>query len=186
MKPTGIGIAIFAFTLGGALLGMWLRSRLPDGHLDGESKDTVKLGVGLIATMTALILGLVTASAKSSFDAMSTGVRQSAVEVLALDRLLARYGSETHEIRAAMKQALEQRIEMVWPKGSSEHAQLDPFASGTGAKIENLADRIHALNPRDDAQRSIRTRALGVAEAILQSRWLVLTGAATSVPTLFL
>src|SRR5215831_4485859 len=57
MNPTGIGIAIFTFTLGGALLGMWLRSRLPEGQLDAESKDTVRLGVGLIATMTALVLG---------------------------------------------------------------------------------------------------------------------------------
>ena len=85
----------------GALLGMWLRTALPEHHLDAESKDTVKVGIGLIATMTALVLGLVTASAKSSFDAVDTAVKQTAIEILTLDRVLARYGSETGEIRRA-------------------------------------------------------------------------------------
>ena len=74
---------------------MWLRALLPERQLNAESKDTVRLGVGLIATMTALVLGLVTASAKSSFDAVEAGIRQYAIDLLALDRILARYGSET-------------------------------------------------------------------------------------------
>ena len=77
----------------GRLLGMWLRAALPEHWLDAESRDTVKVGVGLIATMTALVLGLVTASAKNSFDAVDTTVKQTATQLLALDRVLARYGS---------------------------------------------------------------------------------------------
>ena len=68
---------------------------LPGHHLDAESKDAVKVGIGLIATMTALVLGLVTASAKSSYDAVDSAVKKTAVDVLAFDRVLARYGSET-------------------------------------------------------------------------------------------
>ena len=52
------------------LLGMGTQAMLPEHHLDEASKDTVKVGIGLVATMTALVLGLVTASAKSSFDAV--------------------------------------------------------------------------------------------------------------------
>ena len=59
------------------------------------------MSVGLVATMTALVLGLVTASAKSSFDAVDTAVKQTATQLLTLDRVLARYGSETGEIRKA-------------------------------------------------------------------------------------
>jgi len=113
MNPTKIGIITFAFAFGGVLLGMWLRSALPKHHLDAESKDTVKLGIGLIATMTALILGLVTASAKSSFDAVDNAVAATAVQLLALDRALARYGPETGEIRKQLKQALGERIDMI-------------------------------------------------------------------------
>jgi len=61
MKPTIVGMIVFVCTCGGALVGNWLRTTLPEHHLNDESRDTVKLGIGLIATMTALVLGLVTA-----------------------------------------------------------------------------------------------------------------------------
>src|SRR5215470_16090702 len=89
MNSTLIGVIVFACTLGGVLLGMWLRTILPEHHLNNESRDTVKLGAGLIATMTALVLGLVTASAKSAFDTMNTTVKSTAVDILTLDRILA-------------------------------------------------------------------------------------------------
>ena len=106
MNPTVIGFVVFACTFGAALAGMRLRRILPQHHFSDESKDTVKLGIGLIATMTALILGLVTASAKSSFDDVTAAVKHAAVDVLALDRTLARYGPETAEVRAALKHIL--------------------------------------------------------------------------------
>ena len=79
MNPTIVGLIVFTCTFGGALLGMWLRTTLPEHHCDAESRDTVKVGIGLIATMTALVLGLVTASAKSSFDTVDTAVKHTAM-----------------------------------------------------------------------------------------------------------
>jgi hypothetical protein len=186
MNPTVIGVIVFACSFGGALLGMWSRTALPAHHLDAESRDTVKVGIGLIATMTALVLGLVTASAKSSFDAVDSAVKQSAIEVLVLDRVLARYGPETGEIRKGLQHAIEARIDMIWPQGSSKPANLDPVRSGAASKAEGLADAIRGLQPRDDAQRGLQSRALDLTEALLQARWLVLAGAETSVPLPFL
>jgi hypothetical protein len=186
MNPTIVSIIVFACTFVGALLGMWLHAVLPDHHLDSESKDTVKVGIGLVATMTALVLGLVTASAKSSFDAVDTAVKQSAIQVLTLDRVLARYGSETGEIRKGLKHAIGARIDMIWPQGSSKHANLDPMAAGVGSGVEGLAEAIRGLKPRDDSQRALQSHALALAEALLQTRWLVLTGTETSVPGPFL
>ena len=99
MDATVTGTIIFLLTFGAALLGIWMRTLLPKHHLDETSKDTIKMSIGLIATMAALILGLVTASAKTSYDAVDAAVKQSAIELLALDNLLARYGSDTSEIR---------------------------------------------------------------------------------------
>jgi hypothetical protein len=104
---------VFECTFEGALLGMRLRTSLPAHHLDADSRDTVKVRIGLIATMTALILGLITASAKGSFDALDTALKQTAVEVLTLDRILARYGSKTGEIRQGLRQAFGDRIDML-------------------------------------------------------------------------
>ena len=186
MNPTKIGIITFAFAFGGVLLGMWLRSALPKHHLDAESKDTVKLGIGLIATMTALILGLVTASAKSSFDAVDNAVAATAVQLLALDRTLARYGPETGEIRKELKQALGERIDMIWPSGSTRPLALDPITSGMAPRVEALTDSIRLLKPHDDLQRALQSRAADLAEGLLQARWLVVTSAEASVPTPFL
>ena len=186
MNPTIVGIIVFACTFGGALLGMWLRTILPEHHLNAESKDTVKVGIGLIATMTALVLGLVTASAKSSFDAVDSAVKQTAIEILALDRTLARYGSETGEIRKGLQRAIGARIDMIWPQGSSKPANLDPMGSGAGVEAERLADAIRALKPRDDSQRALHSRALDITEALLKARWLVLAAIEPSVPVPFL
>jgi len=186
MNPTTVGIIVFVCTFGGALLGMWLRAVLPEHHLDPDSKDTVKIGIGLVATMTALVLGLVTASAKSSFDAVDTAVKQTAIQVLTLDRVLARYGSETDEIRKGLKHAIGARIDMIWPQGSSKHADLDPMGSGVGSGVEGLAEAIRGLKPRDDSQRALQPRALDLSETILQARWIVLASTETSVPAPFL
>jgi hypothetical protein len=186
MNPTIVGMIVFALTFGGVLLGMWLRSTLPEHHLDAESRDTVKVGIGLIATMAALVLGLVTASAKSSYDAVDSAVKKTAIDLLTLDRVLARYGSETGEIRKGLQRAIGARIDMIWPQGSSKPPNLDPMGSGAGAEVERLADAIRALKPRDDSQRALQSRALDLAEALLQARWLVLAGAETSAPVPFL
>lgn len=186
MSPTTIGVVVFAFTFGGALLGMWLRTTLPNHHLDGESRDTIKLGIGLIATMTALVLGLVTASAKSSFDAVDNAVKESATQLLALDRVLARYGAETGEIRKGLKQTVGERIDMIWPHDSSRPRSLDPMTSDLAPRVEALADAIRSLKPHDDLQRALQTRAIDLAEGLLQTRWLTLAGTEVSVPTPFL
>lgn len=183
MDASVVGMIVFMCTFAGALSGMWLRTVLPEHHFDTESKDTVKLGIGLVATMTALVLGLVTASAKNSFDDVNTAVKQSATQLLALDRALARYGAETLEIRKGLQRAVGARIDMIWPQDSSKPAELDPMhMSG----VEGLAHAIHDLKPLDDSQRALQVRALDLAESMLQTRWLVIAGTGSSVPMPFL
>ena len=184
MDPTVISIAVFACTFGGALAGIKLRTHLPHHHRSDESKDTIKVGIGLIATMTALILGLVTASAKSAFDAVDKSVKHAAADLISLDRVLARYGPETSEIREAWKRFVEQRLEMIRPRGQSRLAQVDPW-DATG-RMELLAARIRGLAPQTDDQRWLQSRARDLAEALLATRWQVFASLGTAVPVPFL
>jgi hypothetical protein len=148
MDPVVVSIIAFACTFGGVLIGMGLRANLPKGHLDSDSKDTIKMGVGLIATMTALVLGLVTASAKSSFDSVDSAVKQAAMQFLTLDRLLARYGPETSEIRNGLKNVLGVRIEQISPRGSpGSSAAFGQLRRGRNLLGRGSPTRSAAFNP---------------------------------------
>jgi hypothetical protein len=186
MNPGVVGLITFACTFGGALVGMWLRRTLPQHHLDGDSRDTVKVGIGLIATMTALVLGLVTASAKSTFDGVDAAVKETATTLRALDRVLARYGPETQEVRRELREAIGARIDAVWPRDSSRRGDLDPLRSGALRKAEGIAATIEGLRPRDAFQQALQSRARDLVETLLQARWVALADHATSVPGPFL
>ena len=82
---------------------MWLRGVLPGRHLDNQTKELVKLGVGLVGTMAALLLGLLAASAKSSCDTRRSELTQIAASTILLDRSLAHYGPVTIQIRGILK-----------------------------------------------------------------------------------
>src|SRR5262245_28701684 len=98
MTPLNTSLCVFASLFAGAFVGMFLRSRLPEKHLSSESKDAVKLGTGLIGTMAALLLGLLVASAKSSFDTERSEITGMSAKLMFLDRTLARYGSEAQPV----------------------------------------------------------------------------------------
>jgi hypothetical protein len=182
MSGSVVGIIVLACTFGGALIGLFLRKALPGHHLDSDSRDTIKVSIGLIATMTALLLGLVTASAKSSFDAMDTTVKQTAIQILTL----ARYGPETNEIRQGLKLGVGARIDMIWPHDSAKPVSVNPMPSGSAPMGERLTDAIRSLKAKDDAQRALQSRAVDTAESLLQARWMVLAAAENSIPLPFL
>jgi hypothetical protein len=184
MSPLTIGALIFAFTFGGALAGMWLRATLPQRHLDNESQRTINVAIGLIATMTALVLGLVTASAKSSFDVLDAAVKQSAVELLTLDRTLARYGPQSEMAREAL------RVEVVAARKKAWH-DADPTAPETRpaeaqGRAESVVKYILALPEQNAEQRWLKGVALEHGEALLKARWLRYSSIGTSVPVPFL
>src|SRR5215472_11932731 len=106
MSSMAISWTVFGVVFGGALLGMALRALLPEHHLSQDSKDVVKLGMGLIGTIAALVLGLLVASAKSSFDTQKNGLAQMAANMGLLDRILAHYGSEANEARQELRSAI--------------------------------------------------------------------------------
>jgi hypothetical protein len=184
VSAVAISLTIFACVCAGVLLGMLLGATLPAQHLSPESRDVVKVGMGLIGTMTALVLGLVLASAKSSFDTKNGQVRQTAVVVIVLDRTLARYGPETKDIRDLIRQTVAQRLDTTWPEESSRSAPADTAVDAPAGEV--LEDRIRALSPQNDAQRALQSRALQLTGDVLQARWLIFEKTGSSIPLPFL
>ena len=184
MSPLAIGAMTFACVFGGALLGTYIRKILPSAHLSKESQDVMRLAMGLVATMTALLLGLVTAAARSSFDSQDATMRTNATNILALDRLLARYGPETRATRDLIRKAVAFRIETTWPGDGSAGSGLTQ-AQGTPA-VEEIENQILQLVPATDAQRWFKSEALRLTEDVIKARWRSLGSQGGSVPILFL
>src|SRR6516162_11552617 len=146
MSPLAVSGIVFACACGGAILGMMLRVLLPEHHLSAESKDLVRLGMGLIGTMTALVLGLLVASAKSSFDTQRNGVAQLSANVIMLDRLLAHYGTEAKDAREMLRASVADLIEKTWPEESSASGTA-PAMTRTEGRYEKLLEKIQELKP---------------------------------------
>lgn len=182
MNATVIGLLAFAGILGATLLGMRLRATLPDHHLSAETKDTVRVGMGLVATMTALLLGLLVASAKGSYDNQRTQVILISAKVSFLDRALVVYGPETAESRTLLRASTDGLIQKLWPDKKLQVAQADPTIS-TG---QALFSSIHKLTPQNDEQRALKALALDTVTDLGKTRWLLFAQADTSIPTALL
>ena len=173
-----IGLITFVCTFGGAMAGMRVRAALPQHHLSSETKEVVKLGMGLVGTMTALILGLLVASAKSYFDTQSTEVVQISANVALFDRILAHYGPETKEARGLLREACEQFLQQAW---SSSGAGAAPPPAAAQAPGEQVFERVEALSPSDDRQRALKAQALTLVASLGQMRWLMYEQSAAGV-----
>jgi len=172
MSALAIAAIVLACVFGGALAGLYLRSLLPSHHLQEDSKDIVKLAIGVVATMSALLLGLLVSSAKDSFDKMSDELTQTSVRVIQVDRTLALYGPETKEVRDKLRHEFQAVVEALFSQDKSSLAQL--HAPGAGDRVSGLQAAIHALTPRGDEQRELRSHAAALAGEVSANRTLLL------------
>lgn len=184
MSPTSIALISAGCIFGGVLLGMILRSRLPDHHLSSDSKDTVKLGAGMLATLSALILGLLVSSAKTSFDTMNVEIMQGAAKLIYLDRVLADYGPETKAIREELRQTVAAGIKMIWPEEKTSVSVLTAYERANG--LEMLQSKLHELTPTNDLQRLAFQQAQQLCTELQQARWLTIEQTQSVLPMPFL
>src|SRR5262252_5999832 len=177
-----ISIALVSATciFSGALIGLGLQRLLPGHHLSKETQDIVKLSAGTIATLTALVLGLLVSSAKSSFDTMNNGIVQSSAKIILLDRALARYGPETKAAREQLKRVIAAGIEMVWPTEKTGVPALTAVERANG--MELLQDKLNELTPQNDTQRRALAQAQQIAGDVSQTRWLLIEQEQNQLP----
>jgi hypothetical protein len=184
MNDLLISLLVFAVISGGALVGVALRPRLSERHLQPDSKDVVKMAAGLIGTLAALVLGLLIASAKSSFDQKTGQVRQMTAKIILLDELLAQYGPEAIPVRTRLRQSIEPLANGIWHEGVLPAGKSVRFeASGQSLAFEN---ELEGLSPANDAQRSLQSRAIAAFTEGAQTRLLLFTQAGGAISTPFL
>jgi hypothetical protein len=159
MSSITVSLIVLACVFGGALVGIFLRAALPQHHLSAESKDIVKLGMGLAGTMAALVLGLLVASAKDSYDTQSAELTQLSANIALLDRVLAHYGPETKEARDLLRGAVSCALDQMCSRDSTSASPSAPTSAGG----EILYDKIQRFSPKNDMQRTLQGQALSIA-----------------------
>jgi hypothetical protein len=182
LTATGV---VFACTTGAALLGMLLQTRLPAHHLTDQSKDSAKMVLAVLGTLTALVLGLLIASAKNSLASKIDQLDHVLAWTVQLDRTLAAYGSETSELRTFLQRSFESEVrELFQNKGMSESAVQETLSRDPW--METLQHQILSLTVQNDAQRWFQTTALGLINKIAEARWMAVFSTGRSIPPPFI
>lgn len=179
-----VAVIAFGATAGGFLLGLFAQRVVPDEHLTGDSKDTLKQGLGLIATLTALVLGLLVATTKGTYDTQRASVMDLASTLSFLDRVLDRYGADAKAAREALRNTTRVLLDQIWPGEGGQPAHL------SGAELqsatEGLFERVAELDPKTDVQRVLKGRAIDLLGSLGQIRQKLLAQQESSIPTPFL
>ena len=147
MNPINVSLFVFVCASGGALFGIFVKRLLPAHHISPESKDVIRVGMGMVATTVALVLGLLVYSAKSFHDTQAAEVTQLAANVVLLDRVLAHYGPESADVRAELQRTIQHHLNLLWPKRASISTGTHPIAPMS----ETVLDKTHELPPRRQA-----------------------------------
>lgn len=184
MSAPLIAFIIFACMLCGMALGSYLRLVLPDDHTQADSKDILMTSAGMMATLIALIIGLLVTSAKGTFDEASSSITQGGAKIITLDYYLSHYGPEAQEVRELLRQAVASGINRIWPVESAQGSDLAKMEAATG--MADVYNKIRELLPKNESQKYLQTQALQIGADMMQSRWMLIEQSQTNLPRIFL
>lgn len=184
MPPVAIGLLAFGLALAGILLGSVMQRMLPKGQLSPDSKEVVKLSLGIVATLAALVLGLLVASAKTTYSAREGEINQITAYVILLDNLLAKYGEGAQAARASLRKAIPPMVDHIWREAQSVLVQSAPFKAS--AEGEAFYQQVQELQPTNDMQRGLKQRIIEVALDLAKARLLLFSHLGSSIPFPFL
>ena len=173
----------FALILGSTILGAIVRARLPEHHLTGDSKEVIRLATALVATLTALVLALLFAATRTSFEHTSASVSRLVTDITELDDVLAEYGPDAASIRRKLRDELGPLVDSIW--------RDDAIAAGRPVAARPAHDAsalylVRELQPKTPVQASLQTRALQIGTDFLQTRLGLFAQPQDSVSTPFM
>jgi hypothetical protein len=172
-------LLVFGCLIIAVLLGRVSGQRLSEHHLTSETRDTIKLSLGLVATMSALLLGLLVSSAKGAYDSQRQQIEELAAKVATLDRVLALYGAESEGARRELKGTVENAIARAWPQQSNASSDLTPdFRSG-----DAIYHAVQQLMPIGEVQGELKGKATDLTLELTEGRALLGSRALARVST---
>ncbi|MBS0520539.1 MAG: DUF4239 domain-containing protein [Proteobacteria bacterium] len=182
MSPLAISLVVCALLVAGSAGGVILRRVLPDHHLDSHAKDVVRLGCGLIATISGLVLGLLINSAKTSYETQRDEIKQLTANVILLDQALVRFGAGSRDARLLLRKTVPEVIDRIWNDGV--HRNAGGFSAVESG--EETFQAVRHLVPHDEDQRFYQALASQTITAMLQTRLILFEQAQAPIPGILL
>jgi len=183
LSPIQFAAIAFACIVASAVGGALLRPRLPEHHLNGDSKDVIKLSIALVATMSALVLALLFASTRTSFERSSGLVSRLTADIAELDRVLKHYGPEADPVRAALRAEIQPMIDSIWREEAlARGVKLDE----SKAPEEQVLYMLQDLKPANSKQRALHARAIQISADLQQTQIALFAQPTDSISNTFL
>jgi hypothetical protein len=174
---------VFLILLGATGLGVIVRPLLPEEHKTTETVQVLQLVVGMLVTFAALVLGLLTASAKTVFDTNTDDIRGYATQLIQLDDTLRQYGVEGDTARQLLRAYTAAAIASTWPNEPRPAGNYYPTINASEGNPHNLdshklgdmlgqAQRdVREMQPHDGFHQKLVVEALAQFDRLLQQRW---------------
>jgi hypothetical protein len=174
-----VGLAVWAVVFASAMIGSLIRRKLPESHLCDETQSVVRLSMGVVGTLTALVLGLLVATASTTFNTRNQEITTLAAKVIQLDRLLRRYGPDADEEREMLRNYMTMKLEDLFPQGRAKPVLENPK---TIVLFEDLEDRLSAMEGHSPHQQWLLSHALALTTEIAEVRWLLIEQDVIGIP----
>jgi len=175
-------LIVFAVTLAGAFGGWQLRKLLPAQHLTEETKNLVSVSTAIVATTSALVLGLLISNANSSFIRLGGEVTALSAQILRLDKVLLRYGSDAQPARETLREYAKQKTTDMFPDNPADVHLGNP---STYELLQRLEDKLLALKPANRRAEWWMGQAMTLASKIVETRWLIAQQGGQGTPKAF-
>jgi hypothetical protein len=183
MSATAISLTAFACLFGAALVSLLVRERLPAHHRSRETCEVINLAFGMLILMASVILGLMTESARSSFESANQNLHRFSVDIVLLGRTLRDYGPDGERALNGLVRYTERALEGTWPTHGQPILIADPAAGKLLAEVETS---VRSLDPHDDVHRSLRDEAMRRVDLLIEQRWMIIALSRGDLPAPFL
>jgi hypothetical protein len=168
IPPFAESVLIFGLIFAGAGFGMFLRRILPQDHLGTAAKDAVQLAIGLVVTMTGLVLGMLVSSAKTYYDGQRNQIAAMAADIIILNDMMIAYGPETKQMRIVARNYVQSASDRIWPTETSLSVQLKPEERDIDVNAQ--LELLRATNAR---QTDAKTQMTSLLLVLKKSYWLL-------------
>lgn len=186
--------ALISFALlGGASIGFVTQRRLRPNHVSREAFDSVRLLMSMLLTFTALVLGLLTSSAKERHDSYNKLLSDYAADLIELDHRLRVYGPDADPIRKSLRAYTAAAIAYTWPAETRPDGdypdaqnQLSIESTSLGNLLAEIDVRIQKLAPLDVFHSQIAERLRNRVADTIQRRWQLILSSRSTISWPFL